>query len=252
VKLLVLSDLHIEFGDFRPAETGADVVILAGDIWHWAHGLRWAKEQFPTQPMIYVLGNHEFYGHEFHDVVAACRQAAAETGIHFLENDVVVLDGVRFLGAALWTDFALYGERDRSMAHARAMMNDFQEIQIRDEKTGQRRFAPSDFLPLHQVSRAFLEAELAKPFSGKTVVVTHYLPSPHSIAAQYAGDPLTPCFCSDLTALIEAAQPDLWVHGHTHDSFDYRIQHTRVLCNPRGYYPRELNPKFRPDLVVEV
>ena len=44
----------------------------------------------------------------------------------------------------------------------------------------------------------------------------------------------------------------LWIHGHTHESFDYEIGKTRVICNPRGYAPIEINKEFKPDFNVEV
>lgn len=255
MKLRILSDLHLEFGDFWPDQTDADVTVLAGDIWHRDRGIRWASRRFQPDRTICILGNHEFYGQEFDDVLAACRRAAAETGIRFLENDGVVLDGVRFLGAALWSDFRLHGDGVRqqtAMLDAAQMLNDFRIIEVADENAGRRRLRPADLVPLHMASRVFLESELAKPFSGRTVVVTHFLPSARSIAGKHKGNSLNPYFCSDLEAIIEARQPDLWIHGHTHESFDYRIGRTRVLCNPRGYCPGELNPAFDPALVVDL
>jgi predicted phosphodiesterase len=254
VKLHILSDLHLEFGDFDVPVTDADVIVLAGDIWQSSRGLHWARRRFPETEIVYVLGNHEFYGGEFYDVLSACRRAAADTRVHFMENDGVNLGGVRFVGAALWTDFRLFGNSRQgdSMLYAQSRMNDFHAVEIHDAAGRRRRFAPQDVVPLHEESRAFLERELAQAFNGKTVVVTHHLPSPSSVAARFVADPLTPCFCSNLNDLIVAAAPDVWVHGHTHDSFDYRIGRTRIVCNPRGYYPDELNPKFEPELIIEV
>src|SRR5690242_4981958 len=132
MRLHILSDLHLEFGDFTPEPVEADVVVLAGDIWHRARGIVWAAEQFVPERTLYILGNHEFYGEEFADVGASCRRVAAASGVHFLESDVVVIDGVRFLGAALWSDFRLFGEARRAdaMYDAAAMMNDFHLVSI--------------------------------------------------------------------------------------------------------------------------
>ncbi len=253
--IAVLSDLHLEFGDFVPVKVKADVFVLAGDIAKSAGGPLWARQLFPPERTICIAGNHEFYGSEYNEVIAACRTAAAEAGQHFLESDSVVVGGVRFLGAILWADFRLYGDSDRqhdAMDMAGRMINDFRMTTIAGPEEERRRFQPGDALFLHEQSRAFLEAELAKPFSGETVVITHFLPSRQSISERFKGDPLNPYFCSDLTALIEKRQPALWIHGHTHDSCDYRIGKTRVVCNPRGYFPRELNPAFDPGLVIEV
>lgn len=254
MKLLILSDVHLEFGDFEPPPLAVDAVILAGDIGHGAAGIRWAQQHFPPARTVCILGNHEFYGGEFFAVVAACRQAAAETGVRFLDNDAIVIDGVRFLGTALWADFRFYGEAQQqaAMKTAARTVSDFRLVDIDRRQRRRRHFRPQDVITFHRAARRFLEAELARPFDGKTVVVTHFLPSPRSVAPKFEGDPLNPYFCTDLGALIEEGRPDLWVHGHTHESFDYRIGRTRVVCNPRGYFPFELNPRFNPGLVVEL
>ena len=105
---------------------------------------------------------------------------------------------------------------------------------------------------LHKRSRNFLEDELARPFDGATVVVTHHAPHPRSMHSRYGSDLLSAAYVSDLTTVIEAGQPNLWVHGHVHESFDYRVGATRVVCNPHGYGAGIENPKFDPGLVLEV
>lgn len=254
VKVRLLSDLHIEFGTWTPPNIDADVVVLAGDIWKRDQGLWWASRHFPPERTIILAGNHEYYRQTYQEVMADCRAAAAEIGCHFLENDTVVLEDVRFAGATLWTDFAVNGDgglQKRAMDVAQQEMNDFQLIRW-DEGGQQRTFEPRDAMVLHHASRCYLEAALAEPFSGPTVVVTHYLPHRMSIADRFVGSPLNPAFCSDLSGLIEEAQPELWLHGHSHDSCDYRVGKTRVVCNPRGYHPHELNPNFDPGLVLEI
>jgi Icc-related predicted phosphoesterase len=254
VRVRLLSDLHLEFGAWDPPAVDADVVVLAGDIWKRDQGLRWASRHFPPERTIVLAGNHEHYGQLYQDVMADCRTTAAELGCHFLENDTVVLEGVRFIGATLWTDFALNGDgglQMRSMDLAQEMMNDFHLIQWREGEQ-LRLFQPRDAARLHHASRRFLEAQLAERFSGPTVVVTHYLPHRTSIAERFIGSDLNPAFCSDLSALIEEAQPALWLHGHSHDSCDHRVGKTRVVCNPRGYHPHELNPDFDSNLVIEI
>ena len=112
------------------------------------------------------------------------------------------------------------------------------------------RFRPQEALAVHEASRAFLEETLAEPFDGPSVVVTHHAPHPKSINERYALDPLNVAFASDLSEVILEGRPQLWLHGHTHTSSDYRIGATRIVANPHGY-GRE-NPAFDPSLVVEV
>ncbi len=247
MKLHILNDLHIEFEDFAPPATDADVVILAGDIGVGMGGLRWVEKRFPDRPVIYVPGNHEFY---HHDVALIDElKAQAPDNVHVLNGERVIIDGVRFLGSILWTDFALFGEADRffAMQVARQRMTDFSIIQNQGQP-----FRPEDAIRLHTASRDWLAAMLAESFDGQTVVVTHHAPSSQSVHPRYVRDLLTPAFASNLEDLMEGDRAALWVHGHMHESFDYEVYGTRVVCNPRGYAPEALNPDFRPDWVLNV
>jgi predicted phosphodiesterase len=248
MKIRVLSDLHLEFAVWTPPAADADVVVLAGDIHIGARGLEWAREQFPSLPVIYVSGNHEFYGGQMQQVSAALRAAAQSLDIDVLDTGELVLDGTRFLGATLWTDFALYGTGPRllrSMNDARRAISDFR--MIRHGPTGILR--PEDAREMHLAQAKWLEGKLAEPFDGPTVVVTHFLPHRRSIHPKYEGDEFNPAFASDLAHLV-APPVTLWIHGHTHESFDYVVNGTRVVCNPRGSLPMEPNPAFDPLFVV--
>jgi Icc-related predicted phosphoesterase len=246
MKLHILSDLHTEFSDFHPPETDADVVVLAGDIGVGPGGIEWAADHWPDRPVIYVPGNHEYYGHDIGS--AAKRLSAAPTNIHVLNSAVLELDGVRFLGTTLWTDFRFHGDGEAWFARqqAKALIKDFVSI-----RTGKRQFTPEDSVQIHESSKAWLIDELEKKYDGPTVVVTHHLPAAPSIAGRYKNDALNPAFASRLERLIDKYQPDLWIHGHTHVPCDYEILGTRVVCNPRGY-PSESQEEFSPALIVEL
>jgi predicted phosphodiesterase len=250
MRIRVLSDLHLEFFDWQPPAARADVVVLAGDIHVGVKGLEWARERFPRTPVVYVAGNHEHYGARLQDVSAALREAGRRLGVGVLDGDERILDGVRFLGATLWTDFALYGSEPRriarAMADAKYGMTDFRVI--RYGETGL--FRPEHAREIHVAQVQWLEKKLAEPFAGATVVVTHYLPHKRSIHPKYESDRLNAAFASDLSRLVRPPVA-LWIHGHTHESCDYVANGTRVVCNPRGYLPMEPNPAFDPTLVVE-
>ncbi len=247
MKLHILNDLHVEFEDYAPPATDADVVILAGDIGVGLEGLHWAAARFPDRPVIYVPGNHEFYHHDI-ALIDELREQAPKH-IHVLNDDQVIIGGVRFLGSILWTDFALFGEADKffAMQQARQQMTDFSIIQ----NHGQR-YTPEDAIQLHTASRDWLAVMLAEPFDGQTVVVTHHAPSSRSVHPVYAQDLLTPASASNLEDLMDGERVSLWLHGHMHESYDYDVFGARVICNPRGYSPEALNPDFRPDYVVKV
>lgn len=251
MKIRILSDLHLEFDDWAPPAAQADVVVLAGDIHTATKGLAWAREEFPHTPVVYVPGNHEYYGNQRQDLSAALRSTAERLDIALLDGEEKVISGVRFLGATLWTDFRLYGSEprqiERAMADAKYGMTDFRVIRCRQSGI----FRPEQSRDLHLAQTRWLAGELAKPFTGPTVIVTHHLPHPQSIHPRYAGNSLNPAFASDLSHLLKPPV-NLWIHGHTHESCDYSVNGTRVVCNPRGYLPMEPNPAFDAALVVSL
>jgi len=246
MKLHILSDLHIEYAEFTPPPTGAGTVILAGDIGVGSAGVLWAGRSFPRQTVLYVPGNHEFYEQDI-DLVPELRKAAPEN-VQVLDNEEAELDGIRFLGSTLWTDFAFDGDANaEALDEARRFIRDFSVI-----RNGERLFTPEDSVVLHQAGRRWLEARLEEPFAGPTVVITHHLPAARSTAGPYAASPLNPAFASRLEPLIERYSPVLWIHGHTHVPCDYRLGATRVVCNPRGYPRETYDTAFDPALVVDV
>lgn len=278
MKLLILSDLHLEFGSFQVPDVEFDVAVLAGDIAVPAtKAIQWARRPSnfgETKPIVFVPGNHEFYADVLSSGLANMRQASAGTNVQALDCGEVVIGGVRFLGCTLWTDFALrintpWGPKKdvaRSAAESGAVMSDYRAIRIlqnrekdgapSQEKPFKRALRPDDTIALHRAHRAWLAGKLKEPFDGVTVVVTHHGPHRGSLAASYANDWVSGAFVSELPeAFFEV--PALWIHGHTHTSFDYRIGNCRVMCNPRGYMlgrhkavPE--NEAFDAALVVEV
>lgn len=243
MRIRIYSDIHLEHAPFAPPANDADVVVLAGDIANGVAGIEWAKKAFRT-PVLYLAGNHEYYEGEFESVQAAMR-AAAGGAVELLDCTWTVIDGVRFLGCTLWTDYSLAPESERpgAIEDARKLNPDYQLIRF-----GSRAFAPEDAIALCTRQRAWLAAELARPFSGKTVAITHFAPHPRSIAPAYANHRANPAFVLDLDGEMDCAT--LWIHGHTHTFFDYQVRGTRVICNPRGY-PGE-HTGFRPDLTVDL
>lgn len=265
MKMLVYSDLHHDLHRFslKPDAAfldGIDAVVLAGDIAEGMKGLRWARETFPDTAIVYVDGNHEFYGQYWDRHLDAMRTRAAEHEIHYLENDSVTIGGVRFLGCTLWTDYALEGAEFKlgAMGAARREMNDYNQIKIDPSREmywqRKHRLFPSMAAHRHAESRQWLEEQLIQGEAQRTVVVTHHAPHPNSIPADFVGDPLSPCYASDLTALL--GKSALWIHGHIHESVDYEINGTRVVSNPRGYklsFRDEMqNAAFRDRFVIEI
>lgn len=253
MRIQLASDLHLEFDRPRsPARIiepapGADVLVLAGDIHNGANAVE-VFADWPV-PVVLVAGNHEFYGRDWQRTRDELRRAAAGTCVQFLDNDAFFLDGVRFLGATLWTDFNLNGVPQAvAMAEVGIGLNDYVAIRHQGEP-----LRPTDTLADHLVARNWLASELAKPWPGTTVVVTHHAPHPLSVHPRFAQSRINPGFTSDLTELVR--QADMWLHGHVHDSFDYEVEGCRVMANPAGYMRTNQgleNRQFDPQLVIEV
>jgi predicted phosphodiesterase len=251
MKILVLSDLHNEYKVFEPVKTDADLIVLAGDIDNGDAGILWARKTWPDHKIVYVIGNHEYYSRDYAETLVLLRQTALTRDIHLLENNDAVIDGVRFLGATLWTDFEYFGADQKAMAMEVGLhrLNDFKLIRFGELGA----FTPALSVDLHNKSLAWLKCKLDEPFDGKTVLVTHHLPSSKSVPERFMNTPLSGCFVSNLDYLF--GKMDLWIHGHTHDCCDYEANGTRVVCNPRGY----ITPKhgvenfdFDPAKVVEI
>ena len=250
MKLHILSDLHIEFEMFDPPQTGADVVILEGDIHVGKKGLAWAQANFSTQPVIYVFGNHEYYGKAFPKHVGDLKQSTTGTNIHVLENDRLVIGGVTFLGCTLWTDFKLFRDPKLAGYHATQTMTDYRKIRVNPQY---RKLRSVDTAVVHAKSLRWLyeEVETLKSNGNKVVIITHHAPSKQSVSELYKEDILSAAYASHLDRFVEESSATLWVHGHIHTQQDYTVGSTRVVCNPRGY-PDERNESFIPDFVVEV
>ena len=244
----ILCDLHLEFGAASIPRPDADVVVLAGDIHLGREGRRWARRHFADRPVVYVLGNHEFYRHSIPDLTESLKRETEGSHIHLLENSAVELCGYTFLGCTLWTNFGLAIDPEAAMQTAEAIMSDYSLVTFSPQN---RLLRARDTVEIHSTSVAWLESALASCDPARTIVVTHHAPSPRSEAPYHASSPLNPAFASELSWLVEQSRVPLWIHGHTHYNVDYRLGSTRVLTNQRGY-PEELCQGFDPGLVVEI
>jgi len=264
MKIQIASDLHLEhlewrFQNYRGVEpTDADVLVLAGDIANGARALELFQD-WPC-PVIYVPGNHEYYGSSLVKVQAELTEKVQTCpNITVLAPGVTEVDGVRFIGCTLWTDYCLFGEQylELAMTNCAKYLPDHTVIKVE----GEIPFSPVIARELHLQQKEWLLSKLEEPFAGKSVVVTHHAPAPGSLHPMFEKDLVSAAFVSDLTSMLGVAA--LHIHGHTHHSFDYGVRGTRVIANPMGYckgvkvvaIPDQLrreNPNFNPRLVVKI
>jgi len=257
------SDIHAEFlsqhkinrilGMVVPplSADSETVALIAGDLGLAHHQETWLKplgvfsRQF--RAVVYVEGNHFFYHNDFFGRIQELKNnVSLPKNVHFLENETVEIDDFVFIGATLWTDFQ--GKDFFKMQQARKNMNDFVVIK---KPTGQR-LLPEDTVDLFCESRKYIFDAIKSAGGKKRVVVTHHGVSPLSIHERFRGDSLNSAFMTDLSNEVIDQGPDLWVHGHTHNSFDYILGKTRVVVNPYGYKDVEVNPQFDKKLAIEL
>jgi len=248
MKLQIFSDLHLEFGEKiaeeaieNILEAKPDVRIAAGDIGTLATntvetGIR--KLTSDNIPLIYVPGNHEHYRSKYLDSRSFFRTMKEKPSISsFLfggDNIVEEINGIKFICSTLWfpkTDFSY---------KKRFFFSDFKYIEDLEYYV----------FEAHEKSIKFIEENC----DINSVVITHHAPAQQSIGNKFMGDPYNIYFVNNFTHLISKLQPKLWVHGHTHNNFDYTIGKTRVVCNPRGYnFNGHIeNLSFDPHLIIEI
>lgn len=259
MRIQIVSDLHHEVVRHQTEEepsdlpdARADVLVLAGDIDTGRRGLHWAAAQVDRLgiPAIYIVGNHEFYGERYPALVDELRDESMGTGVHVLEQDAIVLNGVRFLGGTLWTDFAGDGRIPvhQAMPTVSQTMPDYRCIRTNGEDDT---LTPEQTRDRHRQTRAWLHEALASGGGDPTVVVTHTAPLLDCLHPGYDMDELSSAFVSDLHPLVAESGAAIWIHGHTHANTDLYYCGVRVVSNQRGY-PGETVPgaPFDPARVI--
>ncbi|TBC84209.1 metallophosphoesterase family protein [Rhizobium ruizarguesonis] len=266
----IISDLHYSHRDALAGVSlripDADICICAGDISeNVSRSIAYLRRDVERHmPVILVLGNHDYYNGSIDFALERARREIEGTRIHLLENQTIEMVGCRFVGATLWTDFAVSiggdehipAEERRAIAFGLvpSQMPDFHCIYRSDERrTGENGLITvQEILKRHIESRSYIDRELEKPFGGRTFVVTHHAPLIQSFDARFVGHATNAAFGSDLSDLISRRLPSVWIHGHIHKFRDYMADRTRVICNPRGYGGERGTSGFRPDFVIDL
>lgn len=284
MRIQLLSDLHMEVHPhFQPEPApDANVLVLAGDIGSYQNGSLLEGEHFGLErfsplpqyahwpcPVIFVPGNHEYDGQDWDEAHLRLRRSCEKLGMVWLEREQYVLDGVRFIGTTLWTDYDAIALLDDKVAAGdserleRLREKAFRAANFYLQKTGGTRHgAPFLAAPMREqalVCQQWLREALAEPFAGPTVAITHFAPSLRSSDPRYGLVPGTAGFCNQLDDLFPHA--DLWLHGHLHTAIDYTVQGTdhqerewscRVYANPLGYARKGEQAGFQPALSIQV
>lgn len=228
------------------------ILVLAGDI--SSNGeqlldfLNECCKRF--QKVYYVAGNHEFYKHDYIDhpikLLAAINNRHQEFGafkgleiaLTSVSYEELEEDKLRFIFAPLWGDG---GPTLANQSQTNFCLNDFRLITNghHPDHGAVLRFSVQDMMHEHQKQKAEITRYLDQPFDGRTVVITHHLPSRRLVSARFwpsdGSDGVNGGFASNCDNLIATKEPWLWIHGHTHDTIDTQMWKTRIVCNPAGY-----------------
>lgn len=282
LRIQVASDLHLErYPDFTPqAAPEADVLVLAGDIGSYQPGSLLASEATadfaltrfspkrpgsPWRRVLFVPGNHEYDSLELTPTREKLRGLCVELGITWLDREVVVIDGVRFLGTTLWSDFEALAatertETKRQQALAKAYRAANFYLRKNTTRQGDQPMLAEDLREEGLACQRWLRDTLAQRHDGATVVVTHFASTLHSADPRYGLVPGTAGFCNGLDDLLPHA--NLWIHGHLHCPVDHTVRGRlgadgrewacRIVANPRGYFSKGEQAGFIERRVVEV
>lgn len=248
MKIQVISDLHQEFGHTDLSFDNADVVVLAGDVNLGTKGVDWIKTKIPDKPVLYVLGNHEYYKGSYPKTLNKIKEAANGSNVIVLEDDFADIGGIRFHGTTLWTDFSIFGDPMQYGMICQSVMNDYKKIK-RDPSYSKMRTI--DIFKIHQLSKMWLKESLGNSKELKNIVITHHAPSIRSVPEHFKSDPVTSAYASDLEDFIVEHQPLYWIHGHIHTPCRYTIGKTEIICNPHGYIDEKYNG-YDKELIIEI
>ncbi|RKT01635.1 metallophosphoesterase [Chryseobacterium defluvii] len=248
MKIQVISDLHQEFGHTDLSFNNADVVVLAGDVNLGTKGVDWIKTKIPDKPVLYVLGNHEYYKGSYPKTLNKIKEAANGSNVIVLEDDFADIGGIRFHGTTLWTDFSIFGDPMQYGMICQSVMNDYKKIK-RDPSYSKMRTI--DIFKIHQLSKMWLKESLGNSKELKNIVITHHAPSIRSVPEHFKSDPVTSAYASDLEDFIVEHQPLYWIHGHIHTPCRYTIGKTEIICNPHGYIDEKYNG-YDKELIIEI
>lgn len=281
MKIQLLSDLHLEVHPQFVAQpaAGADVLVLAGDIGSYQSSTQVDGENFGLErfsplpqyaswpvPVLFVPGNHEYDSQDFDEARIRLQRTCDKLGLIWLDRETVVMDGVRFIGTTLWSDFdavAMHeGVTDITRLH-QLREKAYRAANFYLQKTGGTRHG-QPFLaePMRDESlkcQDWLRAALQQPYDGPTVAVTHFAPSLRSADPRYGLVPGTAGFCNVMDDLLPYA--NLWLHGHLHCASDYVAKGVRadgsawqchVVANPLGYARKGEQEQFQPASTIDL
>ena len=241
MKLLIYSDLHLKYQSepFTAPEQikdMVDIVVILGDILEGPESIDWASREFPNNKVLFVAGDHEYYGGDFYKrKLEIDLRARLFNNITFLDNSSVKIGDFTFHGGTMWTDFRNTTLKETDVKKAcKNTIQDFKKIRF-----GERMITPEDMCSLHYSFKAWLKRAIVG--NGKDIVLTHFAPLKELTIERYQNTKLNPYFNPDLKEF--KGKVPLWLFGHTHACWDRVFKDTRYISNALGYTKNIKNPE---------
>jgi predicted phosphodiesterase len=266
-KFLYWSDLHTEFADFDLPDITEkiDAVLLGGDTAVGRNHLNFLFKVWEKYavPVISIRGNHEYYSQIWEelreqDAIRLDKWKDSGIPIHLLDKDTIIINGTRIIGTTLWTDMLVMGDHGVfAVKKVENSLNDYKTISMKEPLTGRvRTLKAQDTMIEHMLDKDYIFKELAKPFKGPTIVMTHHVPTERCIHPMYANDMITAGFASNLTEQMEKSSADIWLYGHTHQKSDTTLTREdgkplHVMSNIRGYPHEMRTSQFVPKFILK-
>lgn len=235
MKINILSDIHIEFNrkfKFNKNET----YLVAGDIGHIDNSIPFLSKLDKSTKVIFIAGNHEFYNNSIEGYETLKTEFKDSENITFLQDDYITLNGVNIYGTTLWSSLESSLDINFLSNYGRERMNDFKLIKYKDCILD-----PIDLIDFHNDALSKMTSFLKEKKNEKTIIMTHNSPSYSSNLSKYDGDLLNSFFCNKMDDYIIEHKPNVWIHGHLHNTSLYKIGDTRIVCNPLAYPYENMN-----------
>jgi len=239
----------------------ADVLIIGGDNSHYNQQFKKLLIKLAElklfKKIIITYGNHDMYlvsNKQIHDYKISINKITEMKKIctdidtvEFLDGNIIEVDGIKIGGCAMWYDY--------SYAKKFFNMNDFHMLQKWKQVMNDANYIyGTDHLGLNEVRSMysygktkiytfdpllFFESEkdkLLKIIDKVDIFVSHFGPAiPPNLESKYMNIDTGFYYFDGEHYLWGEKAPKLWIFGHTHTKYEWKVNNTWMVSNPLGY-----------------
>lgn len=251
-KLYFVSDTHLEHLD-RPIEIHAshpelnEAIALVGDI-GWIKEDSYWKFVYKCASMyrivLIVLGNHECYFHDIHEIPTIFSRILHEhnlSNVYFLHNELLEFQNCMIWGSTLWSKIT---------PDAFHRLND--QATILDKSSQTKKLRMGTIFEEHHRALSHLNKsmDIASYKKKPLIVLTHHAPL-LEMNGKYVKSITATGYASDLSSYFK--QPIIaWICGHTHQNIVAYSNTIPCYANCYGYPGEFLQYPFNPELFISL